>query len=618
MSSRRFSVMICFLGLSVPACVRHQTPLGHQSRGKQAYREQEPARLEPYIRTIFRISQQNRAELQQDRLEQDLGDPSMIEARAEAENAPEDPVAAKRLIETLFRAGRRLEALDQALALRARLGDDPELILLLARIWTHFEHLPEAVKTVHEAVRLAPLSADAWTLLAEVESIRGRDRKAAEAFREAIRLGAEGTGALKSAGALFLQMQWWREARDCLSRVWEKGDRSPETAEGLAAAWLHLDREAAALESLLRVHPPARAWTRLGRLWLADKQWERARNAFVQALDLEPSQTEARLLQQMADSYLPPPRIVKLGAFGRNPVAQVQLPAKPDAGPVQADLSGLDAVARRFQEASPEDATSAAGWTAVSGAGVEPRERRLPLPRAPWRLPPVEKWSDAAAGLINARIAADRSLREAGVAPVLPKFRVGAAALWSDGVHPSAGGKVKRTGLVLLPVGWEAVQPLRPARITAALSPTPENGTLDAALPPPSKPWAPPSSQGAVKAAAVRNSEQSVPAWSGRRFAPSSSIRRSNPATAISFTGYAGKPRARFPEIRGPVSEGVISPGARAAGVTVPSSMMGAGTCLALGILLGLLAGGPAGASVGAVLGLTSGLTAWILVLPLG
>ncbi len=57
---------------------------------------------------------------------------------------------------------------------------------------------------------------------------------------------------------------------------------------------------------------PAAALNKLGNVYLAEKKWEDAQNAFQQALVLAPDDAKARLNLSIAQSYLPPVTIVNL------------------------------------------------------------------------------------------------------------------------------------------------------------------------------------------------------------------------------------------------------------------------------------------------------------------
>ena len=271
------------------------TPL--PSGFKTSHSKSSPTGLRPYIRTLFKLSEQNRwSDAQQARHIDDLE-------------------AGKRLARDLMERGSLLEALRLCDELHFQAPQDPEIELALARIWIRLGHHSQALKHARAAVAKHGASAEALKTLGEVYLLRNNPGTAAVVFHQALQLLPQDSGLLHKLARAYIRLHEWDRAREYLERTIALDGSLQAAKHELAQVFAQLGQPGRALQQLLKLYEPAEAYFELGTFCLQQKDWPVARSAFQQCLALAPGHDEAKLRLAEAESYIPPPAIVTLLDF---------------------------------------------------------------------------------------------------------------------------------------------------------------------------------------------------------------------------------------------------------------------------------------------------------------
>ena len=261
-----------FFGCSYHPVLSHEV-----GPGKRVYSSASPADLSEDIRTVLKISQedpQSREALK--KLHERRPELEGLVERI-AEN-PEDIESRRTLAAHYLKEGLYYSAFELYEQIRSTGFEDATTERGLARIWDKWGHDSRAERHAERALELDPQSAAALALLGTIHLRRNDPQAAASAFLEAIALDP----------ALF------------------------EVHDNLAEALARLGDDDGALHEFAAANPPVAALNKLGLVYLADRKWEKARNAFKQVLVQDPDDLQARLNLSTAQSYLPFPTIVHL------------------------------------------------------------------------------------------------------------------------------------------------------------------------------------------------------------------------------------------------------------------------------------------------------------------
>ena len=279
--------------------------------GKNVYHAASPADLAPSIRTVLKISQED-TENRQTLKKLHARRPILEELLRHIAESPEDVESRRTLAAHYLKEGLYYSAFELYEQIRSTGLEDATAELGLARIWDEWGHYPLAKRHAERALELDPQSAEALELLGTIHLHRNDLQAAVSAFLEALALTPENPSLHSTLGSVLLKLGNSGEARGYLEKAVALDPALTEARNNLAAALAGLGDDDGALHEFAAANPPVAALNKLGLVYLADRKWEKAENAFKQALVQDPDDVKARLNLSIAQSHLPPPTIIHL------------------------------------------------------------------------------------------------------------------------------------------------------------------------------------------------------------------------------------------------------------------------------------------------------------------
>ncbi|TDI17789.1 MAG: tetratricopeptide repeat protein [Acidobacteria bacterium] len=298
--------LLFFFGCSRRPVLSHKVP-----PGKNVYHEASPADLSPYIRTVLKISQED-TENRQALKELHEQRPALKELLRHIAESPDGIESRRTLAAHYLKEGLYYSAFELYEQIRSTGLEDATAELGLARIWDEWGHYPLAKRHAERVLELDPRSAEALELLGTIHLHRNDLQAAVSTFLEALALTPENPSLHSTIGRVLLKLGNSGEARGYLEEAVALDPALIEARNNLAEALARLGDSDGALQEFAAANPPAAAFNKLGLVYLADRRWEKARNAFKQALVQDPDDVKVRLNLSIAQSYLPPPTIIHL------------------------------------------------------------------------------------------------------------------------------------------------------------------------------------------------------------------------------------------------------------------------------------------------------------------
>src|SRR5262249_36783042 len=234
----------------------------------------------------------------------------------------------------------------------------------VARVWFEWSDYEQAAQHAEQAVALDPGTAGGGGLLGRMERRRSKREAGAPAFLSPPRGRAEHESVLANAGyALMLRGDLGR-ARTNLERALVRDGSLAEAHNHLGIVLAKLGEPDGALQQFLGANEPPAAFNNLGVVYLEQKQWREARDAFQRALALDPEYRKAQVNLADATSHLPLPTVIEISSLsekrGRTVAKNVESAASkasPEAAGRDSRISAAykDALGRyyhrRYQEA---------------------------------------------------------------------------------------------------------------------------------------------------------------------------------------------------------------------------------------------------------------------------
>jgi len=298
--------LLFFFGCSRRPVLSHKVP-----PGKNVYHEASPADLSPYIRTVLQISQED-TENRQALKELHEQRPALKELLRHIAESPDGIESRRTLAAHYLKEGLYYSAFELYEQIRSTGLEDATAELGLARIWDEWGHYSLAKRHAERVLELDPRSAEALELLGTIHLHRNDPQAAVSAFLEALALTPENPSLHSTIGSVLLKLGNSGEARGYLEEAIALDPALIEARNNLAEALARLGDDDGALHEFAAANPPVAALNKLGLVYLADRKWEKARNAFKQALVQDPNDVKTRLNLSIAQSYLPPPTIINL------------------------------------------------------------------------------------------------------------------------------------------------------------------------------------------------------------------------------------------------------------------------------------------------------------------
>lgn len=191
----------------------------------------------------------------------------------------------------LFRLDRHEEAVEAFSEALSRLPDDPDL--LRERGKAHFENNDNeaAILDLDEAVKRRPSDAEAVCFLAASFHCEGDDDLAYDYLEEALRLGPQLPAAHFFRGRVLSNLGDEDGALADFTRAIELDPTYPYPYSYRASVWEGMeepDRALADRLTYLRMRPDAAAWHSHAHMWQGRGEYEKAVEAFAEAVRLQP------------------------------------------------------------------------------------------------------------------------------------------------------------------------------------------------------------------------------------------------------------------------------------------------------------------------------------------
>jgi tetratricopeptide (TPR) repeat protein len=233
--------------------------------------------------------------------------------------------------------------------IRAVVPDDAGVELSIARIWYEWGEYQLARQHAERALVLDARSVSALEILGRIHLRRNDLDAAASAFLSSLSFDPDNATVLANLGYTFLMRGDLKPSYIYLKRAVERDPSISEAQNNLGVVAAHLDDPEGALRAFMAANDPAVAYNNLGAVYLALRRWSDARDAFNQALALDPDYSKARANLLEAQSHIPHPTVIDIPSFGEATIAREDLngtrPRRvPESKEKQIELIGSVAV----------------------------------------------------------------------------------------------------------------------------------------------------------------------------------------------------------------------------------------------------------------------------------
>jgi Flp pilus assembly protein TadD len=210
----------------------------------------------------------------------------------------------------------------------------------MARVWDKWGDYGLAKQHAENAVFLDPRSVRALELLGSVLLHRNELDQAQSAFLSAIQIRPQDSSLLNNAGYVFLKRGDLLQARLYLEQAIAIDDSLMEAHNNLGITLARMGDRERALREFMTVNDPAGAFNNLGVVYMGQKNWVEARDAFRRAVALDPKHEKARTNLAEAEDHLPPPAVINLPAMKDTTAATPISPKNRDLDVARARATG--------------------------------------------------------------------------------------------------------------------------------------------------------------------------------------------------------------------------------------------------------------------------------------
>jgi tetratricopeptide (TPR) repeat protein len=312
-----FVILLCLVTSIFPGCSKRKavSVVPKSSIGTTPYQSGNPSDLSEYIRTVLKISQENTAATQE-ALKQlyerrpEIAALAQVIARKANDIESRHLLAAAYLQEKLY-----LPAFQLYQEIKAVAPEDSDAELAVARIWNEWGDVALARQHAENAVKLNPDSAAGLDLLGRIHLRENDLDLAISAFLSAIELEPNNAMLHANAGYAYFARGDLNPARAYLQKAVWIDDSMIEAQNNLGIVLGNLGDFAGALRAFRAANKDAEAFNNLGVVYLGQRRWREARDAFRQALALSPDYAKARNNLKEAEARIPRPTVIELPSF---------------------------------------------------------------------------------------------------------------------------------------------------------------------------------------------------------------------------------------------------------------------------------------------------------------
>lgn len=337
-------ILVLVLVLSFPGCMHHRSvrvapPSGSANDSSSTG---SPSALSNFIQATLKISQENTAAAEDALKQLHKRRPYLAELSSRVAANGNDIDSRRLLAEAYMDEGLLPYAFQMYQEIQSIKPDDSLAELGVARVWDRWGDYGLAYQHAERAVVLEPRSPEALETLGRVHLHQNQLDQALSAFLSAVEIKPQNASLLSNTGYVFLKRGDLQQARLYLERAVAVDDSLVEARNNLGIVLARMGEPNHALREFMAVNDPAAAFNNLGVVYLDQKRWSEAREAFRRALVLDPGHTKAKTNLAETEGHMPRPTIVNLPPLkDRNEVAAAPKRAdkhKPAAG--QAETGG--------------------------------------------------------------------------------------------------------------------------------------------------------------------------------------------------------------------------------------------------------------------------------------
>ena len=329
-------LLVCILFAILLGCSRHRsvalTSAGSNEAVPLSYKATSLAGLSDYIRSTMKISAENTAAVEELRKRLHERRPELADWAQQAAASANETDVRRKLAEAYMEENLLPFALQMYQEIKAVMPDDAAAEVGVARIWDQWGDTQLARQHAEQAIALQPGSADALETLGRIHLHRNELQPAVAAFTAALKVGPRSARLLTNAGFALLKIGDLPRARRFLEEAVALEGDLVEAHNNLGIVLVRLGERDAALREFLAVNDPPAAFNNLGVVYLQQRQWSEAHDAFRRALALDPGYQRAIANLEEVKTHMPPPTVIDLPAWDqkeRSPIADSAKAAAP-------------------------------------------------------------------------------------------------------------------------------------------------------------------------------------------------------------------------------------------------------------------------------------------------
>jgi tetratricopeptide (TPR) repeat protein len=287
-----------------------------------------PNALSNFIQATLKISRENTAVAEEALKQLHKRRPDLAELASRAAANGKD-IDSRRLLAEAYMGEELLPyAFQMYQEIQSFKPDDSLAELGVARVWDRWGEYGLASQHAERAVVLEPRSAEALETLGRVHLHRNQMDQALSAFLSALEIKPQNAALMTNVGYVFLQRGDLTQARRYLERSIAVDDSIDESHNNLGIVLARMGERERALREFMAVNDPGAAFNNLGVVYLSQKRWGEARDAFRRALTLDPEQAKAKTNLAEAEAHMPLPAVINLA-----PLKDTSEVAKRQMGP---------------------------------------------------------------------------------------------------------------------------------------------------------------------------------------------------------------------------------------------------------------------------------------------
>lgn len=316
---RRYSSLILVLSLvlPLPGCMRQRSVrvAPANASATQSVDTGSPNALSNFIQATLKISGENTVAADDALKQLYKRRPLLNEMASRAATNGNDIESRQLLAQAYMEEGLLPFAFQMYQEIQSIKPDGSSAELGIARIWDRWGNYGLAQEHAERAVVLDPKSPEALEALGRVHLHRNQLDQALSAFLSALELRPQNASVLTNAGYVFLKRGDLSQARLYLERAVALDDSLVEARNNFGIVLARLGEPNHALAEFMAVNEPAAAFNNLGVVYLDQKRWREARDAFQRALILDPTHSKAKANLAEVEAHMPLPTIINLPPF---------------------------------------------------------------------------------------------------------------------------------------------------------------------------------------------------------------------------------------------------------------------------------------------------------------